>query len=145
MQQDVVAILPTGYGKSLIYELLPFWHFEKTGKSAVVLVLEPLNVIIEQQMRKLKEVSFFIGNSPYSEIDKDKTIFLFAHPEAVIGKPKVYKFLQNQSNYMYVVVDEAHCILDWGYEFQAIFRDIKQLRAVRPDATVFSIVSNCVT
>lgn len=69
MRQDVVAILPTGYGKSLIYELLPFWHFEEMGKPAIVLVLEPLNVIIEQQMQKLKEVSFFIGNSPHSEFD----------------------------------------------------------------------------
>jgi superfamily II DNA helicase RecQ len=56
LQQDVVAILPTGYGKSLIYELLPFWHFEKTGKPAVVLVVEPLNVIIQQQIQKLKGV-----------------------------------------------------------------------------------------
>lgn len=42
MQQDVEAILPT-YGKRLINELLPLWHFEETGKSAV-LVLEPLTV-----------------------------------------------------------------------------------------------------
>lgn len=139
MRQDVVDILPTGYGKSLIYELLPFWHFEETGKPAIVLVLEPLNVIIEQQMQKLKEVSFFIGNSPHSEFDKDKTMFLFAHPEAVIGKPEVYKFLQSQSTYMYVAVDEAHCILDWGHEFRPIFRDIKQLRAVRPDARFLAL------
>lgn len=43
MQKDVEAILPT-YGKRLIYELLPLWHFEETGKSAIVLVLEPLTV-----------------------------------------------------------------------------------------------------
>lgn len=43
MQQDVEAIIPT-YGKRLIYEPLPLWHFEETGKSAIVLVLEPLIV-----------------------------------------------------------------------------------------------------
>uniref|UniRef100_K1QGY6 DNA 3'-5' helicase n=1 Tax=Magallana gigas TaxID=29159 RepID=K1QGY6_MAGGI len=66
-------------------------------------------------------------------------MFLFAHPEAVIGKPEVYKFLHNQSTYMYVAVDEAHCILDWGHEFRPIFRDIKQLRAVRPDARFLAL------
>lgn len=43
MQQDIEAILST-YGKRLIYELLPLWHFEETGKCAIVLVLEPLTV-----------------------------------------------------------------------------------------------------
>lgn len=40
---------------------------------------------------------------------------------------------------MYVAVDEAHCILDWGHEFRPIFRDIKQLRAVRPDARFLAL------
>lgn len=37
MQQDVEAILPT-YWKHLIYDLLSLWHFEETGKSAIVIV-----------------------------------------------------------------------------------------------------------
>lgn len=44
MQKDVEAILPTYGMKRLIYELLPLWHFEETGKSAIVFVLEPLTV-----------------------------------------------------------------------------------------------------
>jgi ATP-dependent DNA helicase RecQ len=63
VQGDVIAILPTGYGKSLIYELLPFHHFEQTNEPAVVLILEPLNVIIEQQTQKLKGFSYMLKNN----------------------------------------------------------------------------------
>ncbi|XP_061193772.1 bifunctional 3'-5' exonuclease/ATP-dependent helicase WRN-like [Saccostrea echinata] len=143
LHHDVVAILPTGYGKSLLYELLPFYHLEVTGNPAVVLVIEPLNVIIEEQMKKLSDSSFLLRNSSsydfIKDFEKGKTMYIFAHPEAVVGKPEVYKLLQSVSDYMYIVVDEAHCILDWGHDFRPIFREIKQLRAVRPDAKFLAL------
>ncbi|XP_062599602.1 probable ATP-dependent DNA helicase RecS, partial [Saccostrea cucullata] len=142
LHHGVLSILPTGYGKSLLYELLPFYHLEVTGKPAVVLVLEPLNVIIEGQMQKLKGSSFFLRNSDHDfmkEFEKGRTKYIFVHPEAVVGKLEVYKFLQSISDPMYIVVDEAHCILDWGHDFRPIFWDIKQLRAVRPDAKFLAL------
>ena len=63
VQGDVIAIQPTGYGKSLTYELLPFHHFKQTNEPAVVLILEPLDVIIEQQTLKLKDFSYFLKNN----------------------------------------------------------------------------------
>ena len=46
-------MLPTGYGKSLLYELFPIVSEEIFGQSCCVFVFEPLNVIIQQQVRKL--------------------------------------------------------------------------------------------
>lgn len=52
-EKDTVAILPTGYGKSLIFELLP--HFSKCvcDIKSVVIIIAPLNAIIEQELGKL--------------------------------------------------------------------------------------------
>ena len=46
-------MLPTGYGKNLLYELFPIVSEEILGQSCCVFVFEPLNVIIQQQVRKL--------------------------------------------------------------------------------------------
>lgn len=53
LSSDVICMLPTGYGKSLIYELLPVLLREKFNKSAYFIVIEPLNVIINLQLTKL--------------------------------------------------------------------------------------------
>lgn len=52
-EKDTVAILPTGYGKSLIFELLP--HFSKCvcDIKSIVIIIAPLNAIIEQELSKL--------------------------------------------------------------------------------------------
>jgi superfamily II DNA helicase RecQ len=145
MHCDTLSILPTGYGKSLIYELLPLYHLELKKKVAAVLILEPLNVIIEQQLQKLKDVSFSLKNTNTSDylkaVDTDRIMYIFGHPEAVIGKADTYKFLQDLSEHkqMYVVVDEAHCVLDWGQDFRPVFREIKQLRAVLPTAKILAL------
>lgn len=57
----------------------------------------------------------------------------------IIGNKAVYQALRSCNKKSYIVVDEAHCILDWGEEFRPIFKEIKQLRAVVPDAQVLAL------
>ena len=54
---DCICSLPTGYGKSLIYELLPF-----IDESCLVIVIVPLNAIIQQQVKKLGEKAMQISS-----------------------------------------------------------------------------------
>ena len=60
-KRDVMAVLPTGYGKSLVYQLIPpivdFMEFGKTPSAAgaIVLVFSPLNALIRDQVIKLRE------------------------------------------------------------------------------------------
>lgn len=102
-------------------------------------------MIIEQQLHKLKDVSFSLKNTDtfdsFKSIDIDRIMYIFGHPEAVIGKTDAYKFLQNLSEHkhLYIVVDEIHCILDWGEDFRPVFQDIKQLRAVLPKAHILAL------
>lgn len=112
---DVIAILPTGFGKSLIYQLLP-WMLPVKEKNNIVIVAAPLNSIIEDQISSLKHRGInvaFLGNFPlgyspdYVEnlFDESNTVnedeeqnifplsimegeisFLFAHPESLLSK-----------------------------------------------------------
>lgn len=52
-KSDVMTLLPTGYGKSLIFELIPFYSLCANSVESVVIVLMPLNVIIQQEVKKL--------------------------------------------------------------------------------------------
>ena len=60
--RDVVAVLPTGYGKSIIFHLLPSLFLDKikcgsrTAPSPVVIVVSPLNALIKDQIRRLSKV-----------------------------------------------------------------------------------------
>lgn len=83
-QRDVVCMLPTGYGKSLIYELCQ--QHTETKLSLMPLVIEPLNIIIDQQLTKLgKNTSICLKNKMNdSDIDKIASgsfSYIFSHPE----------------------------------------------------------------
>ena len=69
---DVIAVLPTGFGKSLIYQLLPFIIPVKS-KSNIVIVVSPLTSIIEDQLTILSERGILADVLP---IEKDQDTFL---------------------------------------------------------------------
>ena len=139
--RDVVAILPTGYGKSMIFHLLPSLFLDKNIKCAsrvapspVIIVVSPLNALIKDQIRRLKEgnvkatVLSVKGKSEDLELDSSdanpaelrdaKYEIVFAHPEAFLSCKKGIELLQSetyQRNVHAIVIDEAHCILDVVY------------------------------
>jgi superfamily II DNA helicase RecQ len=51
---DVITVLPTGYGKSLIFEILPYFTKYVTGKSSIVILIAPLKAIINQESENLR-------------------------------------------------------------------------------------------
>ena len=149
---DTLAVLPTGYGKSLIYQLLPFMLFAKkvleenptkrldsiNDVTSVLLVISPLNSLINDQIQKLvatglrvSALNIFkrVSSDDSEEIECDVTEqekkeqfvsgyynILFAHPEALIsskfGRGLIYSALYQQ-HVCALVIDEAHCILEW--------------------------------
>lgn len=137
---DVIAALPTGYGKSLIYELIPFLL-----QDIKVIVVEPLNVIINQQISKLDGMAVQLKELNMCKAIKDghfSYIFIYSHPENILGKPSVNKFFQCkcfEENRVVIVIDEAHCILEWGDEFRPEYSKLVELRAVLPQATILCL------
>lgn len=129
-KKDCICSLPTGYGKSLIYEILPF-----LDKNSLVIVIVPLNAIIDQQLKKLgeKAISVCHGDISKVKLQSQELSYLFCHPEQVLNTPEIIKFFSTshfQERNKYLVIDEAHCIIEWGEEFRKDFRKLYQLRSL---------------
>ena len=139
--KDCICSLPTGYGKSLIYELLPFLF-----EDAFVVVIAPLNVIIEQQVQKLRSKAIAIGNelseNELSLLKSGNYKYLFSHPEQILGKRNVSSVFCSdlfRQKRVFIVIDEAHCVLDWGESFRSDFRKLYQLRSLFPSCTMLAL------
>lgn len=91
-------IWETPYLWSII--IMAFWRDRKIWNCSCLRTINRQNNKCGS-WKKYIPLHIFKGNCSYSE-SKDKTMFLFAHKEAVISKPEVNKLLRNQSNYMYV-------------------------------------------
>lgn len=90
INHDTICMLPTGYGKSLLYELFPIISETIFGKPCCVFVFEPLNVIIQQQLSKLGLYATCLKEkNDAAVLDKLKTgdyTYIYTHPEHMIGK-----------------------------------------------------------
>ena len=133
--RDVLAVLPTGYGKSLIFQLLPdiFDHLLHVEDS-LVLVISPLNALMHDQIAKLnkrgisacmiqrhgvmvyrKEDDDFI-ELPLEDLENPKFQLIYMHPEVCVHERKVIGFFNSsiyQERVRCVVVGEAHLVLNW--------------------------------
>ena len=158
MGNDLICILPTGYGKSLIFHLIPCLMFARSNKqddlivrwkalgitakevSSIIIVISLLNALIQDQISRLglsglrastisvKDVKNPVEENVDSSYDCDFRLcekdqlesgqyhIVFAHPESLIstrfGRSLIFSDIY-QKRVVSIVVDEAHCILDW--------------------------------
>ena len=165
LQTDVMCVLPTGYGKSLIFHLLPMMMFAKfklrAGQfqrgfsaalvDAIVIVVSPLNSLMNDQISKLRmsgirasilnvkvkgtrsadinddghewaneednmDVDIDFGQCEEKRLRDGHYHIVFAHPETLISSKYGRELLLSktyQENVVALVVDEAHCIVEW--------------------------------
>ena len=133
--RDVLAVLPTRYGKSRIYQLLPLVFFTANGspvRKSTVIVISPLNALMRDQIVKLKEgglnVCVLKGDRVAStdangdeEVSVDVPVeilvnTIFAHPEVLIDNKKVLKILKSpqfKEKVKAIVMDEACFVINW--------------------------------
>ena len=129
--KDVLMWLPTGFGKSICYELLPFVIDHKRGKcvtglgsSSVILVISPLVSLMVDQVTSLRMRGVKAGIlSGHSSINDELTVrattinsysLLFSAPEAIVGVDKWREALLSITDCVVAIaVDEAHCVSKW--------------------------------
>ena len=141
---DTLALLPTGGGKSLCYQLPALM------REGVCLVVSPLIALMKDQVQHLNdwhlkaaclvagmssdEVTTVLYNALGGELK-----FLYVSPERLRQRRFIEHFRQMKVGM--IAVDEAHCISQWGYDFRPPYRQIAEVRAYHPTAPVVALTA----
>ena len=132
--RDIVTVMPTGAGKSVCFQLPALMQ------SGVTLVVSPLVALMENQVQELAEKRLPAA-ALHSELDKrshaqalrslqaNRLRLLYLSPETLLSKPVWEVLSQPQVKINALVLDEAHCLTQWGDSFRPTYR---RLGAVRP-------------
>ncbi len=143
-RDDVFALMPTGAGKSLCFQLpavlLP----------GVTIVISPLIALMKDQVDGLNAVGIpatFLNSSLESReqyermraLERGEYKLLYIAPER-FPVPGFLDFLDTL-NVSLCVVDEAHCISEWGHDFRGDYRNLRVLRARFPSAPIMAVTA----
>ncbi|MDG2086500.1 MAG: RecQ family ATP-dependent DNA helicase [Flavobacteriales bacterium] len=143
-QKDVLALLPTGGGKSVCYQI------PALIKEGVCIVISPLISLMQDQVKHLKSKcikSVSISSSmSYSQTDTALTNciyggikFLFLSPEKLKNNLVISRIKEMTINL--IAIDEAHCISEWGHNFRPAYRKISEFREILPDVSILALTA----
>lgn len=141
--KDVLAIMPTGGGKSICFQVPGLM------RDGITLVVTPLIALMKDQVQNLNdrgvralaihagmsrhEVDLALNNAAYGDYK-----FLYLSPERL--GTQLFRSYIDVLGVSFIVVDEAHCISQWGYDFRPDYLRIGELRE-RIDAPVIAVTA----
>lgn len=141
---DTLALLPTGGGKSLCFQV------PAMAMDGICVVISPLIALMKDQVynlrrRNIKAEAVFSG-MPYPEMDRilDNCVygdikFLYCSPERLKTDLFIERFRKMPLNF--IAVDEAHCISQWGYDFRPPYLEIADAREYFPGKPVLALTA----
>ena len=141
---DTVAILPTGAGKSLCYQL------PALVREGLTVVVSPLIALMKDQVDQLQAVGVaatYLNSSLDAEelqtrqggLDKGKFQLLYVAPERLLAGDFPRKLAG--WNLGAIAVDEAHCISEWGHDFRPEYRQLATLRERFPGVPFIALTA----
>ena len=139
--KDSLVLLPTGSGKSLIYQMVGLLQ------PGTTLVVDPLTALIKDQIRRLHEdgidraqgmYAAALGTSAlksaaFSDIAGGNSIFIFLSPERLHNREfrAAIRLFAESHVVNTAVLDEAHCISEWGHDFRTAYLNVaRNLRRI---------------
>ena len=143
--RDTLALLPTGGGKSITYQL-PTMMLE-----GLCIVVTPLISLMKDQVDNLRkrgipavavhsglshrQIDIALDNCVYGDVK-----FLYVSPERLTGE--MFRLRVDRMNVALLAVDEAHCISQWGYDFRPSYLRIAELRRILPDTPILALTAS---
>lgn len=150
-RNDTVGLLPTGGGKSLTYQLCAFLQ------PAISFVVAPIKSLMVDQVENLKKKHFidcidYINGDLSPQIASDnlngftngKFLFLVISPERFQQQEFRHRFqmIQAKKQFAYAVIDEAHCLSEWGHDFRTSYLALaRTIRRYAPTATFLALTA----
>lgn len=143
-RQDTLALLPTGGGKSVCYQIPALLQ------PGVCIVVSPLIALMHDQVdnlkkRGIKAMAITSGMSK-KQLDTafDNIIYgdyklLYVSPERLKTEMFIARF--KKMNVNLIAVDEAHCISQWGYDFRPPYLEISAIRKLKPHVPVLALTA----
>lgn len=142
--KDTLALMPTGGGKSLCFQIPAIM------KEGICIVVTPLIALMKDQVENLrhrgvKALAVYSGMTSF-EIDSalDNAIygnykFLYVSPERL--RSEIFRVRLEKMNVSYLVVDEAHCISEWGYDFRPDYLLINEIMSITGPVPVIALTA----
>lgn len=144
--RDTMAIMPTGGGKSICYQvpalILP----------GITIVVTPLISLMQDQVSSLEAAgvhSVFLNstlsweeyNQAVNDICSGKTKIVYVSPEGLATSKIRNLFDENNIRISCITIDEAHCISQWGHDFRPDYLEIRTIRRYYPDAVMLALTA----
>lgn len=143
--RDTLVLMPTGGGKSIIYQL------PTLVSDGLCIVVTPLIALMKDQVDALRkrgipavavhsgltsrQIDIALDNCIYGDVK-----FLYIAPERLSSE--MFRLRVDRMNVSLLAVDEAHCISQWGYDFRPAYLRIKELRTALPDTPVLALTAS---
>ncbi len=143
--RDTLVLMPTGGGKSLIYQL------PTLASDGLCIVVTPLIALMKDQVDRLRrmgipavavhsglssrQIDIALDNCVYGDVK-----FLYVAPERLSSE--MFRLRVDRMNVSILAVDEAHCISQWGYDFRPAYLRIKELRRLIPDTPILALTAS---
>ncbi len=143
--RDTLALMPTGGGKSLTYQV------PTMTRQGLCIVVTPLIALMKDQVDRLRarripavaihsgltprQIDIALDNCAYGDVK-----FLYVAPERLATE--AFRLRVERMNVQLIAVDEAHCISQWGYDFRPSYLRIAELREKLPGVPVLALTAS---
>jgi ATP-dependent DNA helicase RecQ len=142
--KDTLGLMPTGGGKSITFQV------PALTTEGVCLVITPLIALMKDQVDNLRSVGIK-ATAVYSGMTRQEIIaqlencifgnykFLYVSPERL--DTEIFRAKLQAMNVSFFVVDESHCISQWGYDFRPAYLTIAAIREHLPDIPILALTA----